>query len=129
MIFLLAYAPTAAKPAGADMGTAAALGLALSGSSNSAVALVATACFIAAAMTATGLDRRIALVVLSRVDASSNHSQRLCHPDAAVAFPDSPRVCQCHGAAGHPRADLLAVDELHDKAWLIYISEAKVIKA
>ena len=73
MIFLLAYAPDAAKPAGPDMGTAAALNLALSGFASSAVALVAAACFIAAAMTATGLDRRIALVVLSKVDASSNH--------------------------------------------------------
>ncbi len=72
MIFLLAYAPDAAKPAGPDMGTAAALNLALSGFSSSAVALVAAACFIAAAMTATGLDRRIALVVLSRVDARTN---------------------------------------------------------
>ncbi len=73
MIFLLAYAPDAAKPAGPDMGTGAALGLALSGFSNSAVALVAAACFIAAAMSATGLDRRIALKVLSRVDAGTNH--------------------------------------------------------
>jgi anion transporter len=73
MIFLLAYAPDAAKPGGADMGTGASLGLALSGFSNSAVALVAAACFIAAAMTATGLDRRIALVVLSKVDAGTNH--------------------------------------------------------
>jgi len=73
MIFLLAYAPDVAKPAGADMGTGAALGLALSGFANSAVALVAAACFIAAAMTATGLDRRIALVVLSKVDARTNH--------------------------------------------------------
>ncbi len=31
MIFLLAYVPDAAKPAGADMGTGAALGLALTG--------------------------------------------------------------------------------------------------
>ncbi len=61
MIFLLAYAPDAAKPTGTDMGTRASLGLALSGFSNSAVALVAAACFIAAAMTATGLDRSIAL--------------------------------------------------------------------
>ena len=38
MIFLLAHVPVAAKPAGADMGTSAALGLALSGFSNSAVA-------------------------------------------------------------------------------------------
>ena len=72
MIFLLAYAPDVVKPVDAGMGTGAALGLALSGFSNSAVALVAAACFIAAAMTATGLDRRIALVVLSRVDARTN---------------------------------------------------------
>jgi di/tricarboxylate transporter len=73
MVFLLTYAPDVAKPLGPDMGTGAALGLALSGFSNSAVALVAAACFIAAAMTATGLDRRIALVVLSKVDASTHH--------------------------------------------------------
>jgi len=73
MIFLLAFSPAASKPGGAGMGTVAALDLALSGFSSSAVALVAAACFIAAAMTATGLDRRIALVVLSRVDARTNH--------------------------------------------------------
>ena len=73
MIFLLAFAPDAAKPAGAAMGTGPALSMALAGFANSAVALVAAACFIAAAMTATGLDRRIALVVLSRVDARTNH--------------------------------------------------------
>ena len=73
MIFLLAFVADAAKPLGAAMGTGASLGLALSGFANSAVALVAAACFIAAAMTATGLDRRIALVVLSKVDARSNH--------------------------------------------------------
>ena len=73
MIFLLAAVPDAAKPASGDMGTGAALGLALSGFSNSAVALVAAACFIAAAMTATGLDRRIALLVLTKVDARTNH--------------------------------------------------------
>lgn len=73
MIFLLAFVPDATKPGGADMGSGAALGLALSGFSSSAVALVAAACFIAAAMTATGLDRRIALVVLSKVQARTNH--------------------------------------------------------
>lgn len=73
MIFLLAFVPDAAKPAGPDMGTVNVLNLALSGFSSSAVALVAAACFIAAAMTATGLDRRIALVVLSKVDAKTNH--------------------------------------------------------
>ena len=73
MILLLAYAPDAAKPTGADMGTGAALNLALSGFSSSAVGLVAVACFIAAAMAASGLDRRIALMVLSKVDARTNH--------------------------------------------------------
>nr|XP_019703377.1 uncharacterized protein LOC109505335 [Elaeis guineensis] len=73
MIFLLAATPDVAKPASGDIGTGAALSLALSGFSNSAVALVAAACFIAAAMTATGLDRRIALLVLSKVDARTNH--------------------------------------------------------
>jgi len=74
MVFMLAFAPDLAKPA-KDMGTTAALSLALSGFASSAVALVAAACFIAAAMTATGLDRRIALVVLSKVDARArtNH--------------------------------------------------------
>ena len=73
MIFLLAFVPDAAKPGLEDMGTGVSLAIALSGFSNSAVALVAAACFIAAAMTATGLDRRIALAVLSKVDAGTNH--------------------------------------------------------
>ena len=73
MVFLLAYAPSVAKPDGADMGTGAALNLALSGFANSAVALVAAACFIASAMTATGLDRRIALTVLSKVGVQTHH--------------------------------------------------------
>lgn len=72
MVFLLAFVPDAAKPA-ATMGTGAALALALSGFSNSAVALVAAALFIAAAMTATGLDRRIALQVLARMKARTSH--------------------------------------------------------
>ena len=73
MIFLLAFVPAGTQTGSANMGTGAALSLALSGFSSSAVALVAAACFIAAAMTVTGLDRRIALVVLSRVDARTNH--------------------------------------------------------
>lgn len=72
MVFLLAFVPDAAKPTGPAMGTGAALTLALSGFSSSAVALVAAACFIAAAMTATGLDRRIALQVLSRMEARTS---------------------------------------------------------
>ena len=73
MIFLLAFSPAGTQASGTNMGTGAALSLALSGFSSSAVALVAAACFIAAAMTVTGLDRRIALVVLSKVDARTNH--------------------------------------------------------
>lgn len=72
MVFLLTFAPAIGKPEAGDMGTAAALGLALSGFSSSAVALVAAACFIAAAMTATALDKRIALAVLSRMEARTN---------------------------------------------------------
>jgi anion transporter len=73
MTFLLAYTPDPVKAGAAAMGTVPALNLALSGFSNSAVALVAAACFIASAMTTTGLDKRIALTVLSKVGAKTNH--------------------------------------------------------
>jgi anion transporter len=73
MVFLLAFSPDPTKTMTVAMGTSAALSLAMSGFSNTAVALVGAACFIAAAMTVTGLDRRIALWVLSKVDASTNH--------------------------------------------------------
>lgn len=63
---LLGLGPDLSKPS-VTMGTSAALGLALDGFSNSAVALVAGALFLAAAMQQTGLDRRIALLILSRV--------------------------------------------------------------
>ncbi|HEY4663610.1 MAG TPA: DASS family sodium-coupled anion symporter [Comamonas sp.] len=75
MIGLLAISPAPGKD-GAEavmMGTKAALPYALGGFSNSAVVLVAAACFIAAAMTATRLDQRIALQVLSYVPARANH--------------------------------------------------------
>jgi anion transporter len=66
MAFLLGTAPSLTNPA-VLMGTSAGLGLAFSGFANTALALVASALFIAAAMTATKLDRRIALFILSRV--------------------------------------------------------------
>lgn len=54
---------TAPAGTGTEMlGTGKALGKALSGFSNSALALVAAALFLSVAMTATGLDRRIASV-------------------------------------------------------------------
>lgn len=66
MAFLLGTAPSLTNPA-ILMGTSAGVGLAFSGFANTALALVAAALFIAAAMTTTRLDRRIALFILSRV--------------------------------------------------------------
>lgn len=74
IICLLAISPAPGKEAaGVWMGTKGALPYALSGFSSSAVVLVAAACFIAAAMTATQLDKRIALQVLSFVPARAKH--------------------------------------------------------
>ena len=70
--FLLSFQPDLANPKLVHMGTTKALGMSLSGFANSAVALVAAACFIASAMTATGLDKRIALFVLSRMRAKTH---------------------------------------------------------
>lgn len=67
---LLGLTPSADDP-NVMLGTKEALKMALSGFSNSAVALVAGALFLAAAMQETGLDKRIALLVLSRVGSST----------------------------------------------------------
>ena len=72
MAFLLGFSPNPANPK-ALLGTSAGLGLAFSGFANTALALVASALFIAAAMTATGLDKRIALTILSRVGGEVHH--------------------------------------------------------
>jgi solute carrier family 13 (sodium-dependent dicarboxylate transporter), member 2/3/5 len=72
MAFLLGFAPNPANPK-VLMGTSAALGLAFSGFANTALVLVASALFLAAAMTATGLDKRIALTILSRVGVETRH--------------------------------------------------------
>ncbi|MBP2626227.1 MAG: anion transporter [Firmicutes bacterium] len=69
--FLLGISPDVAKPA-EILGTSKALTIALGGFSNTALALVGGALFLAAAMTHTGLDKRIALVVLSNVGARTN---------------------------------------------------------
>jgi di/tricarboxylate transporter len=66
MAFLLGFSPSLTNP-NVLMGTSAALTLAFSGFANTALVLVASALFLAAAMTATGLDKRIALNILSRV--------------------------------------------------------------
>ncbi|MBH3428395.1 DASS family sodium-coupled anion symporter [Pseudomonas alkylphenolica] len=70
MAFLLGTAPTVADPS-VTYGSSAAISLALTGFSNSALALVVGALFIAAAMTHTGLDRRIALVTLNSIGVST----------------------------------------------------------
>ena len=72
MALLLGLAPNVANPK-VLMGTSAALGLAFSGFANAALVLVAAALFLAAAMTATGLDKRIALTILSRVGTETRH--------------------------------------------------------
>lgn len=72
MAFLLGLAPSVANPK-VLMGTSAALTLAFGGFSNTALVLVAAALFLAAAMTATGLDKRIALTILSRVGTETHH--------------------------------------------------------
>jgi len=72
MAFLLGTAPSLTNP-NVLMGTSAGLGLAFSGFANTALALVAAALFLAAAMTATGLDKRIALNILSRVGTETRH--------------------------------------------------------
>ena len=66
MALLLGISPDPAKPA-ALMGTTQGLTMAVSGFGNTALILVAAALFLAAAMSVTGLDRRIALFILSHV--------------------------------------------------------------
>jgi solute carrier family 13 (sodium-dependent dicarboxylate transporter), member 2/3/5 len=72
MALLLGFSPSVANP-NALYGTSAGLTLAFSGFANTALALVAAALFLSAAMTATGLDRRIALSILSRVGTETRH--------------------------------------------------------
>jgi anion transporter len=72
MAFLLGFSPNPQNPS-VLMGTSAGLTLAFSGFANTALVLVASALFLAAAMTATGLDRRIALTILSRVGTETRH--------------------------------------------------------
>jgi len=71
MAFLLGISPAVATP-NVLLGTSKALTMALSGFSNTALALVGGALFIAAAMMQTGLDKRIALYVLSKIGAKTN---------------------------------------------------------
>lgn len=71
MAFLIGMAPDVANPK-IVTGTTKALTMALGGFSNTALALVGGALFLAAAMMHTGLDKRIALFVLSKIGAKTN---------------------------------------------------------
>jgi solute carrier family 13 (sodium-dependent dicarboxylate transporter), member 2/3/5 len=84
MAFLLGTAPTIKNP-DVMYGTSAAITMALAGFSNSALALVGGALFIAAAMTFSGLDKRIALVTLLKIGTSTkrNHDRLYCRHDRA----------------------------------------------
>ena len=70
MALLIGFAPNPAT--GKLFGTAAGLGIGLKGFASTAFCLVAAAMFLAVAMTKTGLDKRIALVILSKLGAKSN---------------------------------------------------------
>ncbi len=72
MTFGLGTAPNIAKPA-ALLGSSGGLRLAIAGFSNPSWALVAAALFLAAAMMITGLDKRIALYVMSKVGTKSRN--------------------------------------------------------
>ena len=72
MAFLLGTAPNMVNPS-KMLGTSGALKMALSGFSSTALALVGAALLIAAAMMKTGLDKRIALFVLSKIGAKTHH--------------------------------------------------------
>ena len=71
MLICLGFAPDPKIPA-KMLGTAGALNIAFSGLSNSGTILVGAALFLAAAMMHTGLDKRIALFILSKVGAKTN---------------------------------------------------------
>jgi anion transporter len=70
VILLVGFAPDLQNPAN-TIGVPRARDWAIGGFANNAVALVGAALVFAAAVTATGLDRRIALAVLSRVGADT----------------------------------------------------------
>lgn len=73
--FLALFLGTSPNPAtGLPYGTGAALGMALKGFSTGTLILVGSALFIAVAMMKTGLDKRIALVILSKIGAKTNRA-------------------------------------------------------
>lgn len=72
MAFLLGTAPNMMNP-DKVLGTSGALKMAMSGFSSPALALVGAALFISAAMMKTGLDKRLALFILSKIGAKTKN--------------------------------------------------------
>ena len=106
MALLIGFAPN--PETGKLFGTAAGLGIGLKGFASTAFCLVAAAMFLAVAMTKTGLDKRIALVILSKLGAKSNRvviGVILCgfHPQLFRA--------QHYGARSLPRTDRYGYDQ------------------
>jgi sodium-dependent dicarboxylate transporter 2/3/5 len=112
MAFLLGLSPNPANP-NVLLGTSAGLSLAFSGFASTALALVASALFLAAAMTASGLDKRIALAVLPRVGAEVYHvvvGAILVGFVMAFLVPSplraSPAWCRSHSASSRHSASI-----------------------
>ena len=100
MAFLLGFSPNPANPK-VLLSTSAGLGLAFSGFANTALALVASALFVAAAMTGTGLCfwiRNQACISSTSTMPMSKHCNAASHPTSREARKD-PRV-------GNSRADI-----------------------
>jgi di/tricarboxylate transporter len=88
---------------GRAMSSADALGVMLTGFSSSAVLLVAGALFLAVALKLTGLDRRVALLVMSRVGISP--ARLTLGAAASPSWPASwtiPTACQGMSASSSP---------------------------
>ena len=104
MALLIGFSPN--PETGKLFGTAAGLGIGLKGFASTAFCLVAAAMFLAVAMTKTGLDKRIALVILSKRKIEPRryrrHPLRL-HPQLFCA--------QYYGARSLPRTDRYGYDQ------------------
>lgn len=107
MALLIGFSPN--PETGKLFGTAAGLGIGLKGFASTAFCLVAAAMFLAVAMTKTGLDKRIALVILSKLGAKSIEPRRYRrHP--LRLYPQL-FCAQYYGARSLPRTDRYGYDQ------------------
>lgn len=106
MALLIGFSPN--PETGKLFGTAAGLGIGLKGFASTAFCLVAAAMFLAVAMTKTGLDKRIALVILSKLGAKSNRVRYRRHP---LRLHPQLFCAQYYGARSLPRTDRYGYDQ------------------